>query len=284
GSRRPGVRTLGSSRTPWSRRGWAPRAGGAPPRRPPTAVVRRRRRRPPPQGTRSVGHGPAPPPEPPPRPDRTRGRTGTLRRRPGARRVRPPRARSPQPSAVPAASARRPPPPRRQPLRGGARRSAPGRPPRPRPPAGSPARTGLPGRRSVRRRHRPRWGSRSRRPGPGSGRSDPPEVQPEEVGRARDARIVVANDHLAHPRELLVRSVEGPGEEQPQVLLHVPEVLRRRRNDLRLPDRPVRLDVVAVVEDAPRCLGDPGRATRAGRHLGHRRPGGGVPLQDPDGL
>ena len=101
----------------------------------------------------------------------------------------------------------------------------------------------------------------------------------------RDARVVVAHDHLAQTRELRVGLVEHAGEELPEVLLHVPEVLRGGRHDLRLEDRAVVVHVVAVEQDAARRLGHPGRPARpaagrrpwAGRGARTPRSGGAPP-------
>ena len=81
------------------------------------------------------------------------------------------------------------------------------------------------------------------------------DCEPEEVGRARDARIVVADRLLAAQGELLVGEIEAAFDDRAQILLDRELVLRGGRHDPGVEDRAVLVDLVAVVEQAPWGLG-----------------------------
>src|SRR4051812_4172209 len=80
------------------------------------------------------------------------------------------------------------------------------------------------------------------------------ELEPQEVGGARDARVVVAYRLLALARELLFGQVYPLGHEATQVVLDRPLVLRGGRHYFGLEDSSIVVQRVAVVEDAPGSL------------------------------
>ena len=84
------------------------------------------------------------------------------------------------------------------------------------------------------------------------------------MGRAGDARIVVAHRLLAFPGQPVMRQVEPRPDELAQVGLDDPLVLRGRGNDFRVGDGAVRGNPVPVVEQPARRLGAavPGRLRR----------------------
>ena len=88
---------------------------------------------------------------------------------------------------------------------------------------------------------------------------------------ARDARVVVADRLLADRPQLVVAEPGVALDDRAQVVLDRELVLGRRRHDLRVQDRPVGVDPVAVVEQAPRRLAD--AVADAGHRL-HRDEGG----------
>ena len=79
--------------------------------------------------------------------------------------------------------------------------------------------------------------------------------QLEEVRRAGDARIVVADRLLAAQRQLVVGQIDVALDDGTQVLLDRALVLRGRRDDPRVDDRAVVVDLIAVVQQAARRLG-----------------------------
>ncbi len=70
----------------------------------------------------------------------------------------------------------------------------------------------------------------------------------EEVGRAGDAGIVIADRLLAAQRELLVGEIEFAFDDRPQVLLDHELVLRCGRHDPGIEDGAVLIDLVAMVD------------------------------------
>src|ERR1019366_4342216 len=108
------------------------------------------------------------------------------------------------------------------------------------------------------------------RPRGGAAPSPTLDGQLEEVGRAGDAGIVVADRLLAAQRELLVGKVEIAFDHRAQVLLDRELVLRGRRHDPGVEDRPVLVDLIAVVEQPARSLGRPVTDRPAGRDLDGR--------------
>src|SRR5262249_30596321 len=146
--------------------------------------------------------------------------------------------------------------------------------------AAAPARTRSP-------RYRPRPQSCARRPrallrrpsGTGSRSrrrrsSQPLDLQLEEVRRARDARVVVADGLLAQPTKLIVGELGVLRDDRTEVLLDRQLVLRRRRHDLRVDDGAVAVDAVPVVEQT---AGGFGRAVADSADRLHRdEPGLGL--------
>src|ERR1700736_1162619 len=70
------------------------------------------------------------------------------------------------------------------------------------------------------------------------------------MGRAGDARVVVADGLLTLPPELVRRQIEVFRHEFPKIALDSLLVLRCRRNDLCLQDHSLPVDAIAVIEDA----------------------------------
>ncbi len=102
---------------------------------------------------------------------------------------------------------------------------------------------------------------------PPRGASATVDGQRQEVGRAGDARVVVADRLLAAKRQLLVGEVEAGFDDGAQILLDRELVLRGGRHDPGVEDRAVLVELVAVVEQAraaPR--------SRRGRRRGAARP------------
>src|SRR5579872_5235245 len=93
------------------------------------------------------------------------------------------------------------------------------------------------------------------------------QIQPQEMGGAGDARIVVADRLLAESGQRLLGALEVRGDDFCQVVLDGRLVLGGRRYDLRAQDRPDLVDGVAVIEDAARRLGaaEAGARTRWNR-------------------
>lgn len=113
------------------------------------------------------------------------------------------------------------------------------------------------------------------------------DVQFQEVGRTRDARVVVADGPLAQPGELGLGALTPvePGLDQPaQVLLDGALVLGGRRNDACVRDTPPAVERVAVVEQASWRLRSAVTGAGSGRHLCVRKGGTLVLRDDPKGL
>src|ERR1019366_5700194 len=91
------------------------------------------------------------------------------------------------------------------------------------------------------------------------------QLQPQEVGGAGDARVVVAHGLLAAVTELIVGQVQPLADEARQIGFDAGLVLGRGRNNARLGDAPIRLQAVAMVEQATRRLG--GRTADASTRL-----------------
>ena len=86
--------------------------------------------------------------------------------------------------------------------------------------------------------------------------------QVEEVRRARDARVVRADQLLERVRRDVHRQVEHPRRERRDVGLDGGLVLGRRRDDRGRGDPAVLADLVAVEQQAARRLGGPGGGAR----------------------
>src|SRR5450631_2338607 len=82
------------------------------------------------------------------------------------------------------------------------------------------------------------------------------DVELEEVRRARDARVVVADRLLALPLQLVVGQVEVAGHEAAQVLLDRTLILGRGRHDASIADRAGGIDLIAMPEYPARGLAD----------------------------
>src|SRR5215472_4057433 len=115
-------------------------------------------------------------------------------------------------------------------------------------------------------------------------RSPAVDPQVEEVGRAGDARVVVADGLLADPGQLLVVEIEPVLDEPAQVVLDGPLVLGRRRDDARTANAPVSVDVVPVVEDAAGCYGHAVAGGCARRHRDGHLDGRAVFADQPESL
>ena len=86
----------------------------------------------------------------------------------------------------------------------------------------------------------------------------PVDRQVEEVGGARDARVVAADQPLEAAGRLLVRQVEDRRREAGEVGLDRGLVLGRRRHDRGRADDPGLVHLVAMEQQAARRLGRPG--------------------------
>ena len=101
--------------------------------------------------------------------------------------------------------------------------------------------------------------------------------QAQEVGGARDARVVVADGGLAQARRLGGGAPEDGGRQAAQVVLHLRLVLGRRRHDAGGVDESLVVGLVGLVEHAARRLGDgasdpgPRRERRERRRRAARR-------------
>ncbi len=110
------------------------------------------------------------------------------------------------------------------------------------------------------------------------------DLEPEEVRRAGDARVVVADRLLAAMRELVVREVQRLLDDADEILLDRLLVLRGRRHDLRVEDRPCVVDLVAVPADPARRLAAAVPGAGARDRLDERRLGRHVLRDDPERL
>ena len=80
-----------------------------------------------------------------------------------------------------------------------------------------------------------------------AGISAPIYLEPQEMGRAGDARVVVADHFFAMQPKRVVRLVEAEVlERQAQILLDARLVLARRRDDARADDAAIGVDLVAM--------------------------------------
>ena len=109
-----------------------------------------------------------------------------------------------------------------------------------------------------------------------------PQVQ--EVGGARDARVVVADRVLAAVRQVVVRERDPALGHDPEVGLDARLVLRRRRHDLRVEDRAVGSQAVPVEEHAARRLRGPEALARPRRDRDGRCDTVGPAVDDPQRL
>src|SRR4051794_14500437 len=91
--------------------------------------------------------------------------------------------------------------------------------------------------------------------------------------RARDARVVVADGLLAEVAQPVVLELEVAGEEAAQGGLDRGLVLRGGRDGLRLEDRAVLVEPIAVPAQSARRLGPAAAAARSRRYLHVRRVG-----------
>src|SRR6266568_6396079 len=78
--------------------------------------------------------------------------------------------------------------------------------------------------------------------------------EPQEVGRARDARIIVSNRLLALPRQFFRWQVKMLGDEFPQILFDGLLILRRGRDDLGVEDGALFVEPVAMIENPSRSF------------------------------
>src|SRR5262249_31595781 len=129
------------------------------------------------------------------------------------------------------------------------------------------------------RPRRPRaTGCRRRRP------SAPVDLEGQEVRRARDARVVVADRLLAPEAELVVGEGPRASDDASEVVLDRLLVLRGRGNDLRVEDRAVGVELVTVVEEPAGSLGHAVPHPRARLNLDRRRVRLLVLVYDPQRL
>src|SRR6516165_8325851 len=108
------------------------------------------------------------------------------------------------------------------------------------------------------------------------------DAQVEEMSGAGDARVVAADGLLAFPGELLVRKLEPVGDECAQVGFDDPLVLRGRRDDLRVGDGAVGVELVAMVDQAAWRLGAAESGCLARRDLDVRGIGRLVVADQPE--
>src|SRR5215467_7223545 len=83
----------------------------------------------------------------------------------------------------------------------------------------------------------------------------PLDFEPQKMGRARNARIVIAHRLLTAPSQSLLRQIEVMGHELPEVGLNALLILRGRRDDLRVDDQPLLINPKAVIEQTARRFG-----------------------------
>src|SRR5215510_3096141 len=83
----------------------------------------------------------------------------------------------------------------------------------------------------------------------------PLDFEPQEMGRARNARIVIAHRLLAAPGQSFLRQIEAVGRELPEIGLNALLILRGRRDDLSVGDQPLIINPVAVIEETARRFG-----------------------------
>src|SRR5215470_5673284 len=83
----------------------------------------------------------------------------------------------------------------------------------------------------------------------------PLDFEPQEMGRAGDAWIVIAHRLLAAPGQFLLRQIKTPGHELPEIGLDALLTLRRRRDDLSVGDQPLLINPVTVIEQSTRRFG-----------------------------
>jgi hypothetical protein len=98
------------------------------------------------------------------------------------------------------------------------------------------------------------------------------------VGRAGDARVVIADRLLALPGQALIVEIQPAGDEPAQVVFDAGLILRRGRHDPGGGDEAFGVDGEPVEQHAARGFGRavPGRGARRNVHMAWR--GGLVPL------
>src|SRR5262245_65590107 len=79
--------------------------------------------------------------------------------------------------------------------------------------------------------------------------------EPQKMSRAGDARIVIAHRLLAAQDQLLLRQIEAPGHEMPEISLNALLILRCRWDDLRVGDQSLLINPVPVIEQSARRFG-----------------------------
>ena len=102
--------------------------------------------------------------------------------------------------------------------------------------------------------------------------------------RARDARVVVPDQLFAAVRELVFGELDVVAHELAEVALDRELVLRRRRDDLRVEDDALVVELVPVIEQAPRRLGRGAADAGARRDLDAWAIGARVRVDDPEGF
>src|SRR5262249_48405778 len=104
------------------------------------------------------------------------------------------------------------------------------------------------------------------------------------MGRARNARIVIAHRLLAAPGQSLLRQIEVMGHEPPEVGLNALLILRGRRDDLRVDDQPPLINPIAVIEQTARRFGATVTGARALDYLDRSPIRRFVLIKDPQSL
>src|SRR5262245_27654428 len=81
------------------------------------------------------------------------------------------------------------------------------------------------------------------------------DFEPQEMGRAGDAWIVIAYRLLAAPGQFLLRQIEAPGHKLPEIGLNALLILRGRRDNLSVGDQPLLINPVAMIKQSTRRFG-----------------------------
>src|SRR6516225_626205 len=107
----------------------------------------------------------------------------------------------------------------------------------------------------MRRRHDPDYRCRRRAPRAARRPSCPVYLQFQEVCRAGNARVMVANTLLAPGLQRLLIETQPGRCDLPQIFFDDILVLRGRRNERGIENRPVGIETIAVIKNPARRLG-----------------------------
>src|SRR6266542_2469109 len=81
------------------------------------------------------------------------------------------------------------------------------------------------------------------------------DFEPQKMGRAGDTRIVIPHRLLTAPCQLFLRQIEIVWHELTKIGLNALLILRRRRDDLRVGDQCLLINLVSVIEQSARRFG-----------------------------